>query len=144
MKLKNLHIHILENNAVAGFDLKCQLEKLGHTVKYDVSLSMDFNDRFPDMIVSNTAIQSQADFAALKDLCIESQVPIICVGSQVDFSTMQKCSGVNIVGKFAKPFDSDDIVKVIVDYFNKTEVEDRRGIVNESAENTPTFHVEQK
>ncbi len=118
--LKKKYIHIIEKNVIAGLDLKFQLEGLGYMVKQDTfSLELDKETRLPDLIISNAAIQNQSDFVGLKSLCVETQLPVICVGSDMDEKVVRECVGVNILGKFTKPFDSIEIINLIEGYFNK-------------------------
>ncbi|MES2593547.1 MAG: hypothetical protein V4608_16810 [Bacteroidota bacterium] len=130
--MKKPYIHILENNAIAGLDIKNQLEKSGFIVKHDpFTLELNSDAEFPDMIISTTGIQNQEGFQELKGLFIKTQLPIICVGSKLDDVTLEECKGVNIIGKFVKPYDSEDIINLIVDYFNKENVILQREFVND-------------
>ncbi len=129
--MKKQYIHILENNAIACLDIKYQLERLGYIVKQDeLTLKLNKEDRFPDMIISNTSIQNQSDFLELKNLFIETQLPIICVGAELDNMTMENCKGVNIIGKFTKPFDSEDMINLVVAHFNKINTTVQKEILN--------------
>ena len=113
-------VFIIEHERLIGLDLQLQLEKNGYTVSRPLSLvdsEVIISKDKPDLIIADSAIQQQDNFARVKKLFSRQQLPIICIGT-VTSEQMKACDGINIIGTFTKPFDSKKIVRFVDNYFD--------------------------
>ena len=111
-------ILIIEPDRLAGLDLQLQLEKKGHFVLRPISLvdtAVLISKFMPDLIIADTNIKKQNLFEQLKKYLRKYKLPFIWIGTK----EKKESEGINVLGTFSKPLDSNKIVALIVNYFNK-------------------------
>jgi DNA-binding NtrC family response regulator len=113
---------ILEPERIAGLELQQQLEKKGFSVKRPISLVdaevVVAKDK-PDLVIADTDIKQQSIFERMKKHLKKFKLPFIWIGSFTKKEAKEEGKKTNIIGVFAKPFDSKKIVALIISYFNK-------------------------
>ena len=118
--MNNKKVFIIEHERLIGLDLQTALENNGYKVFRPLSLvdtETIFSNDTPDLIIADSAIQRQDNFARVKKLFSRQQLPIICIGT-VTKEAMKECEGINIIATFSKPFDSKKVARFVDNYFD--------------------------
>ena len=120
MTNKDKKVFIIEHERLIGLDIQLQLEKNGCTVFRPLSLvdtEIIIKKDIPNLIIADTDIQQQDNFKRIKKLFIRHKLPIIYIGTINEITAQD--SGLNVIGTFSKPFDSQKIACFVDNFFNE-------------------------
>ena len=114
------NILIIEPERIIGLDLQNQLEKEGLSVSRPISLldaEAIIAKHIPDLVIADSEIKKQNFFESIKSNLTKLKLPLIWIGELTNKETIKENDGVNVIGAFPKPFDSNKVVALIVNYF---------------------------
>ena len=115
-------ILIIEHDGLVALDLKRELEKREFTVKTANSMvasEIIITNGNKNLVIANTDVQTQPFFDKIKNLLKKCQLPLIWIGTLSKNEAIKDSEGINVIGTFSMPFQSKDVVSLIVNYFNK-------------------------
>lgn len=115
--MKDLTIHIVEDEAIIAMDLSDMLESMNHQVK-DISASFEeFNKKLPtdssDLFLLDIKLKGDKDgFDVARELD-KRNIPHIFISSHTDIRTLKEAQTTNSHGFIIKPFDLRDVTVAI-------------------------------
>lgn len=117
---KECKIFIIEPERIIGLELQLQLEKNGYSVFQSHSLAdiETFEDSFSaNLIIVDTDKEWSYNQEQIKKILTRPWLSAICIGTNKQKMEQKEYKGVNIIGTFLKPFDSNEII-TLVDKYN--------------------------
>lgn len=117
---KECKIFIIEPERIIGLELQLQLEKNGYSVFQSHSLDdiETFEDSFSaNLIIVDTDKEWSFNQKQIKKILNRPWLSAICIGTDIKKMKEKEYKGVNIIGAFLKPFDSNEII-TLVDKYN--------------------------
>lgn len=115
-------ILIIEQDGLAALDLKHELEKEDFKVSKVRSLEETeeiITNNKTDLIIANTDIKNHTLYTKIKSLLKKFKLPLIWISSLTKNEMKNDTEGINVIGTFSKPFQSRDIITLIINYFKK-------------------------
>lgn len=146
IKLKNIKIHIVEDEPLIAETIKTILEKAGYTVtgmsdKGKIAI-FDIEELRPDMIVADIMIKGEMDgIEMINHLKKRMDIPFIFLTSLSDEETLSRVKTTNPAGFIVKPFNEHTLISNIELALHKQQFLKTSNDLNEK---TDSFFIKNK